>query len=437
MNKKAIIIFLVLSFHFLWANAQCKYLFEFGKPKGEEGIYYVTQPVTFSSETGFGFDIENSDSVSIVTTDRVGYCTSTVPFYFSVKVPEGVYDVSVTVGNPEIESEATIKAEARRLMVFNQKIEAGSATNLHFSVSVRTPKIDSARNILLKSREENYMNWDNRITLEFSGKNVAVQAITIEPKKEYKTLFLAGNSTVTDQDCAPWASWGQMITRYFTPNIVVANYAESGESLSGFKSRGRLDKVFTQLKPGDYLFIEFGHNDQKQKGEGIGPWESFTDLLIEYITLTREKGGIPVLITPTQRRSFNDEGKIELTHGDYPAAMRKVAEEYKVTLIDLNEMTKSMYEAWGSEASKLAFVHYPENTFPGQETALEDNTHFNTFGANEVAQCVLKGICEKVPELKPYIVGFDERYSPASPSSFSDWDLVMSPRFVSKKPEGN
>jgi len=117
--------------------------------------------------------------------------------------------------------------------------------------------------------------------------------------------------------------------------------------------------------------------------------------------------------------------------------MRKVAEEFNVPLIDLNEMTKTLYEAWGTEASKRAFVHYPENTFPGQEKALEDNTHFNTFGANEIALCVLKGICEKVPELKPNIVRFDTSYSPANPSSFSDWTLIMSPRFVSKKPEGN
>ena len=310
-------------------------------------------------------------------------------------------------------------------------------TKLQYTISVRSPQIDSIHSIKLKTREENYMNWDNRLTLEFSGSNVAVQAISIRPKTNYKTIFLAGNSTVTDQDCSPWASWGQIITNYLTTDIVVANYAESGATMASFKARGRLDKMLSQIKPGDYLFCEFGHNDQKEHGEGIGPWQSFTKLLIEFVTKTREKGGIPVFCTPTQRRSFNDQGEIMLTHGDYPAAMRKVAADYHVPLIDLNKMTKIVYEAWGPEPARKAFVQYPAHTFPGQEEKLEDNTHFNTFGANEVAQCVLSGIWENVPALKPYIINFDGKYNPEKPNSFADWNLIMSPRYVSTKPEGN
>lgn len=429
---KPIIIFCILVLMALLADAKNQFDFKFGKSGKEPNIIYISEPVTFSSEMGFGFDFGNKQTVSV--TDN--YCTSTVPFYFSVAVPEGIYDVTVTFGNPDLESITTIKAEARRLMVFNQKVDAGAIKTLQFTVSVRSPQIDSTHSINLKERELNYMNWDNRLTLEFSGKNVAVQKISINPKTNYKTIFLAGNSTVTDQDCAPWASWGQMITRFFNSDIVVANYAESGETMSSFKARGRLDKVLSQMKPGDYLFCEFGHNDQKQKGEGIGPWDSFTKLLIEFVTKAREKGGIPVFCTPTQRRSFNDKGEIDLTHGDYPEAMRKVAEDYNVPLIDLNQMTKIVYEVWGPETSRLAFVQYPANTFPGQDTKLEDNTHFNTFGANEVAQCILKGIGENVPELKPYVVNYNWNYEPAYPYKFEDWDLIMSPRFESVKPDG-
>ena len=433
MKTKPIIILCILSLVSLLSVAQNQYNFEFGKSGEKQSVIYVSEPENFTSDKGYGFDFQNKETVSI--TDQ--YCTSAQPFYFSVAVPEGVYDVAVTFGNPELESITTIKAEARRLMILNQKIEAGKTITLHLTVSVRSPQIDSTRSINLKSREVNYMNWDNRLSLEFSGENVAIQEIKIKPKTNYKTLFLAGNSTVTDQDLAPWASWGQMITRFFNSDIVVANYAESGASMSSFKARGRLDKVLSQIKPGDYLFIEFGHNDQKQHGEGIGPWDSFTKLLIEFVTRTREKGGIPVFCTPTQRRSFNDQGVIELTHGDYPAAMRKVAKDYQVPLIDLNEMTKTVYEAWGPEPSRKAFVQYPANTFPGQDQKLEDNTHFNTFGANEVAQCVLRGIGENVPQLKTYVINYDWTYNPAHPSKFEDWNLIMSPRFESVKPDGN
>ncbi|MFA9388551.1 MAG: rhamnogalacturonan acetylesterase [Prolixibacteraceae bacterium] len=415
--------------------AQKAYRFSFGSNNPNEQAIVINEITAYTNELGYGFHSENQQHIKIDQTN--GFCTADVPFYFSQAVPEGVYDVAVKLGHPSLEGMTTIKAEARRLMVFDQIIPAGQTTTVHFTVSVRSPQIDSVRSIRLKTREVNYMNWDDRLTLEFSGKNVAIQAINIQPKEKYTTLFLAGNSTVTDQDCAPWASWGQMITRYFNPDLVVANYAESGEALVSFKSAGRLDKILSQMKPGNYLFIEFGHNDQKRKGEGIGPWLSFTDLLIEYVTRARDKGGIVVLITPTQRRSFNASGEIVPTHGDYPAAMRKVAEDYQVPLIDLNQMTKTVYEAWGDDASRLAFVQYPANTFPGQEKKLEDNTHFNTFGANEVAQCILLGITEKVPELKPLIINFDETYNPAKPASFSNWDLIMSPRFVSIKPDGN
>lgn len=160
------------------------------------------------------------------------------------------------------------------------------------------------------------------------------------------TLFLAGDSTVTDQDLEPWGSWGQMITRYFTPDVVVANYAASGLTLSSFKGGKRLDKLLSFMKPGDYLFIEFGHNDQKDKGEGRGPWQSYTNSLMEYVKAARQKGGIPVLVTPTERRHFLNDRELKHTHGDHPDAMRNVAKDLDVPLIDITAMTTQMYEAW-------------------------------------------------------------------------------------------
>jgi lysophospholipase L1-like esterase len=429
----------VLSLIFLPLNGQVSQTFAFGAGSPPDNVRAINDPVRFSSETGFGFDFENSERVQIINSRKKtpGYCTSDESFYFSVRVPEGSYEVSVRLGNPEKESVTAVKAEARRLMLFNLPLKKGESIEERFIINVRNPLIEGTDSIRLKPREYNYMNWDDRLTLEFSGKNQAVEQIRIRPASRVTTLYLAGNSTVTDQDLEPWASWGQMITTYFDTTVAVANFAESGESLASFKGSGRLKKVMSLIQPGDYLFIEFGHNDQKRSGEGIGPWTSFTDLLVEFANSAREKGALPVFITPTQRRSFDDSGHITMTHGDYPAAMRKVAREMEIPLIDLNAMTKILYEAWGPEESKKAFVQYPAGTFPGQTEELKDNTHFNAFGAHEIALCVLKGISDLKLPLKEHIILYPGGYDPIHPSDPGKWDLPESPRYISKKPEGD
>lgn len=413
------------------ANAQTSWTFNFGNEKSGSGIALKTTDI-FSSDLGYGFGSVNNDHIQI----SKGYCTADAPFYFSVEVPEGTYEVELILGARDQASETTVKAESRRIMLFKEKVRKGKTIKKTITVNVRSTKINDNSSINLKERELYYFNWDKLLTLEFSGERPAIQSISIKPKQKYTTVFLAGNSTVTDQDYEPWASWGQMITRYFDADISVANYAESGATMSSFKARKRLDKVISLIQPGDYLFIEFGHNDQKQKGEGIGPWESFTAYIQEFVTKAREKGAYPVLITPTQRRSFNEQGEIILTHGEYPDATRKAAKDLDVPLIELHGMTKTMYEAWGPEPSRKAFVQYPANTFPGQDKKLEDNTHFNTFGANEVALCILQGIIENNLHLAKHIINF-ESYSPSQPNQFEDWTLIQSPRFESVKPDGN
>jgi lysophospholipase L1-like esterase len=330
-----------------------------------------------------------------------------------------------------------VKAESRRLMLENIQTEAGAVVEHTFMVNVRTPWIAGTDSIRRKSREYGYLNWDNKLTLEFNGKAPSVAGIRIRKAPDnITTVFLAGNSTVVDQENEPYASWGQMITRFFDNQMVVANYAESGEALISFKGARRLDKILSVMKPGDYLFIQFGHNDQKRRGEGIGPWTSFTDLLNEFVTRAREKGGIPVLVTPMQRRSFNEDGVIVPTHGDYPAALRKVAETQNVPLIDLQKMSKVLYEAWGPELSKKAFVQYPANTFPGQTTKLADNTHFNNYGAYQIALCVIKGIREAEPNLAGHLTVAPE-IDLTNPSPFDSFAVPHSLRIDALKPDGN
>lgn len=390
---------------------------------------------TYSEETGFGFDFGTDKNVKICQN---GFGIDESPVYFSADVPEGNYKIEIDFEGSTEESNIILKAESRRLLLDTILNSETARVTKNFVINVRTPQIDDKHQIILKEREFTYLNWDNKLTLEFLGTAI-VSAINITPVLDTTTttIFLAGDSTVTDQDLEPWASWGQFITTYLKDNIVISNYAYSGASLSSFKGSHRLEKISSFLKKGDYLLIEFGHNDQKQKGANDGPWLNYTELLMEFITAAREKGAIPILLTPVQRRSFGEEGKLNDTHGDYPNAVRTVAEKMDVPLIDLTKITTTLYENWGNERSRKAFVQYPANTFPGQTTALEDNTHFNAFGANEIALCVIQEIKNQGLHLEAFLKNDIPTYNPEFPNDVSAWTLPLSNRFEPTKPDGN
>lgn len=406
-------------------------LFAFGTTKNPNGNL-ITTPIAYKATSGYGFDLNTASNVKINSNTF----SSQKPTYFSVNVPEGNYQVEITMGSLENKSNITLKTESRRLLLNQLVIKKGKQLTRTFNVNVRNTKIDDKTNIVLKDREKDILDWDNKLTIEFLGENY-IQSIKITPAENLTVLYLAGDSTVTDQDVEPWASWGQFITDYFDDSVVVANYAYSGSSLSSFKNSNRLQKILSVIKKGDYLFVEFGHNDEKIKGEGNGAYGSYSDLLKEFIQAAKDKGAIPILVTPTQRRFFNENGTLKETHGEFPDAMRAVAQKNNVSLIDITKLTTTLYEAWGDETSRKAFVQYPANTFPGQEKALDDNTLFNSFGANEIALCVLKGIRELNLPLKNQILKETPTYDPKKPNSFSSWKLPMSDRFEIAKPDGN
>ena len=410
-----------------------KQVFYFGKQvKKSKGSIIVSKSLSFDPAVGYGFDFNTATNV---TLNKNSFATE-APTYFSVQVPEGNYQVSVTFGSTIKKTNTTIKAESRRLMLDQKQLKKGETATKTFNVNVRTPKIDANSQIQLKERDFGQLNWDEKLTLEFLG-SVEIKSITITPITDVTTVYLAGDSTVTDQDLEPWASWGQYITNYFDENVVVANYAASGLTLRSFKAGLRLKKIISVIKPGDYLIVEFAHNDEKEKGEGIGPWDSYSASIREYVQAARDKGAFPILITPVQRRAFNADGTLKPTHGDYPDAMRKVAQEMNVPLVDITKLTTTLYESWGDEPSRKAFVQYPANTFPGQKEKLEDNTHFNSFGANEIALCVIKGLRDLNSPLAQYFLKEVPQYNPNQPNAFAKWTLPMSKRFEIVKPDGN
>ena len=340
----------------------------------------LTQPQpTYSDQTGYGYDVVPAPTKK----------TLTQPFYFSVKVPDGNYRVKVIVGGKK-NGHTTVRAEGRRLMMDNIVTpKAKDTQTVEFVVNKRSTFIEEGKRVKIKDREKGYLAWDDRLTLEFNGDNPAVKSIHIEPV-DVPTIYLCGNSTVVDQNYEPWASWGQMITRWFGPEVAISNHAESGLTARTFLGSFRLDKILTTLKKGDYVFVEFGHNDEKEKRPGDGAWYHYVYNL----------------------KIFVDQ----------------------VPLIDLNQKTKTFFETLGFEDSKRALVHYPKEMY-GRELA--DNTHFNPYGAYEVAKCVVMGMKELGLPIVQYLRPEWQDFNPAQPDDWKTFKWAPSPMTENTKPDGN
>ena len=370
------------------------------------------------------------------TIDTLLNKVSTQPFTFSAQVPDGNYRVTVTLGNKKKAGQTVVRAESRRHYFDMITTKKGKYETVSFVVNKHNPVIDAKTRVKLKPRETDYKNWDDSLNLSFCGPMPAVQRIQIEPIKNVTTVFLCGNSTVVDQENEPWASWGQMITRWFGEGVAFANYAESGLSCTTFLAQLRLDKILTQLKKDDYVIVEFGHNDEKEKKAGDGAWYSYSRNLKIFADRVKSAGGHIIFCTPTARRAFKD-GRNQNTHGDYPEAMKTVARREHVPVIDLTAMSTTFYETLGEEGSKKALVHYPANTFPGQDKALADNTHFNPYGAWQIAKMIVMGLKQMDSPLVRHLRADWQDFNPAHPDDPNAFIWYTSAGAVLVKPDGN
>jgi lysophospholipase L1-like esterase len=381
-------------------------------------------PTTLYSDTSAGWDLKTAPKV------ENGICSSDKPFFFSIPVSEGNYRVKILFGGPA-ETIVTVRAEARRLMLEKVDVKANGTLEKSFDVNVRVPEFlnpdGTANRVRLKPREFGNLDWDNKLTIEFNGTNPSFHAFSITPltgSHVDTVVYLAGDSTMVDQDSEPWASWGQMLPRFFRPGVVIANHAESGETSASFQSEQRFAKIMSVIRPGDYLFMQFNHNDQKP---GAVPLDKYKQILTGFVAQARAKGAIPVIVTAQHRRTFDATGHIANSLGDYPEAARQVAADNKVALIDLTAMSKTLFEAMGDEGSKHAFMHYPANSFPGQTAAYADNTHFNSYGAYELARCILLGIRANGMTFMPLIDPAVPEFDPAKPDPFATFSLPATP----------
>lgn len=390
--------------------------FDFGSQKAGPGFTAVTPLDTFGPEKGYGFDLGFTPKAEDRGGDPVkgDFVTGEGGFYFSVALPPGNYEVTLLLGDPAGESDTTVKAESRRLMLEHVMTAEQEQVTRKFTVNIRQPEYAGGR-VGLKDREKAYLHWDNKLTLEFNGPRPCVAAVEITPAPEATTVWLLGDSTVTDQPFEPWNSWGQMFTRFFKPGVAVANHAESGESLGSSLSARRVAKVLAELKKGDCVFIQFGHNDMKsKKPDALATYEENLGKLVRDI---QAKGGVPVLVTSMERKG----GVVNDTLAGYPDAVRRVAAKEKAQLIDLHAMSRQLYVGLGKNLG----------------AAFQDGTHHNNFGSYEIARCVVEGVRRSSLPLAAMLSDDVKPFDPSKPDAVADFKYAISPLKDLRKPDGN
>jgi lysophospholipase L1-like esterase len=406
------------------------YKFYFGAGTAPDGFTKITPDMAYNDKRGYGF--ERDVNVSIVPKDKSaptgdGVLTADKLIYFSTALPEGNYKITVTLGNPLVATNTSVLAESRRLMLENVPTQPGEYVTKTFIVNTRTPQYPGGAVKLKAPREsmQEAWDWDKGLTLEFIGDHPSIASLQIE-KADVPTVYIVGDSTSCDQVVEPFNSWGQSITRFFKPDIAVANHGESGETFGSSLGAHRFDKVWSLMKPGDYLLVQFGHNDMKSPHTV----DEYSANIQKVVDGTKKTGGTLVIITPMNRHSFDASGNVTNSLGAYPHAAYEVADKNKVAWIELNAMSKSLYESFGKDGSEVLFAQTGATT--------HDGTHHSDFGSYELAKCIILGIQQDKLGLASHVVdGFT--FDPAHPDKPADLKVVPTPKQTATmdKPPGS
>ena len=429
----------------LSARAQ-SWRFDFGAGPVADGWIGIMPDMLYDDARGYGFDVMPTRATRNPDEDPVtgDFITSDAPFKFSVRLAEGNYRVTVILGDTRGTSCTTVKAEERRLMLERVRTPEGGTARLDFGVNVRHNSLSQGNAIKFDVREWDPATdlpvtntWDDRLTLTFSDEHPCVCAVKIAPMDDDVMVFLIGDSTVTDQVTEPYGTWGQHLTRWLQLPVVVANHAESGQTAKGFRFQRRWDKVMEQIRPGDYVFIQFGHNDLNARGhdamwpldDQAGEWvrthsDALTDYKWELATDALEikrHGGIPVIVSPMTKIDIRTGALNTAGLGDYPQGAREAAELADCAFIDLNAMSIKLVEALGPDAARKAYV---------------DGLHTNTYGGYLLARCVAEGIREAKLPIAEYLLP-DSRFDIAHPAPLPDaYDIPADPPVRVPDPPG-
>ena len=237
---------------------------------------------------------------------------------------------------------------------------------------------------------------------------LSLLSFSLPPKKKIK-VYMIGDSTMCEYEPkrAPLTGWGMPFKYFFDSTVTIDNRAKGGRSTRTFISEGRWQPIADGLQEGDYVLMQFGHNDEAREEkykDRYTPVPDYKTNLVKFITETRAKKAIPVIITPVSRMRFNKEGKQEETHTEYTGACYEVAKQYKVPLVDLDRKSRDLYNQLGPEETRLLFLQLQPGENPAYPEGQKDNTHFDAYGARRIAELVLQGISENKLELAERIV---------------------------------
>ncbi|MFC0559114.1 OmpL47-type beta-barrel domain-containing protein [Halalkalibacter alkalisediminis] len=379
--------------------------FDFGTSDSSvaDGYVKVTEESIYSAEQGFGF----TDTTNVLATNRESTDELQSDFVsfsdtiFSVDLPNGDYAVSIVSGDADETTEFGVKAESIQ-KIQDTSLNAGQFTDKNFEIAL----------------------IDGQLTIELTGKQPKINALTITelPRRisaAHPTVYVASDSTAQTYDpyWNPQAGWGQMLPRYFDTDVTIKNHAIGGRSSKTFYTEGRLDTILREIKPNDYLLIQFGHNDATiSVPERYTSVEDFKIYMETYVAGIRQRGGIPILVTPVGRRSFNPETeKFNISFPGYKQAMEDVAAEQDVLLVDLNTLSREYYDEIGPEGTRSVFLHVDAGVYSAFPEGRTDDTHFQAYGATQIARLLSGGIAKLDTPLANYVVEIAPPESAPSP----------------------
>ena len=316
------------------------------------------------------------------------------PQAFSVRVAPGDYRVTVQLRSA---GPRTVFPwlEDRRMLAAPVVLAAGAGHSHQFVVNVRDTRLDpvwadtaAEPRVAISADEARARDWDDQLTVGMAGITDTLASVKIEPIQA-RRILLAGDSTVASQASGDAASWGQMLGRFLDPNLAIANHARNGASIKSFITSFRWDKLMADTRAGDVVVLQFGHNDEKKEHARTysAPDHAYPAYLRALVSDVRQRGAKPVLVTPVARRTFNAKGTIDNSHAGYDAAVRQVAAELAVPMVDLTLTGAQVYQTLGREHAPAAFAQ------DGR-----DPTHHNAYGAY-VLGCLVARSLAAVPDL--------------------------------------
>lgn len=355
---------------------------DFGPGEVADGYFGIRAPIGYTPELGYGFanpalvysgdsgtdDALKSDYLMPSGTD------------FNLDLPNGDYEVTVTAGDANSATETAVSVEG---MTANKIALTSKAAGEYLVQSFQVALVDG------------------QLNLTFSGaapklNGLVVAKLPDRASGEMPTVYIAGDSTVQTYDpyWEPQAGWGQMIPRFFSSDIQFSNQAIGGRSSKSFMLEGRLDTILRAIKPDDYFLIQFGHNDATiSVPERYASPADYKEYLRTYVQGARQRGAIPILVTPVGRLDYNAGTRLfNVSFPEYVAKMKELAAEMDVALVDLSTLSREYYDTIGPEGALAVFLHVPAGIYAAFPSGSEDNTHFQEYGAIQIARLLSGGI---------------------------------------------